>query len=102
MICPHLIDQMSAFCRCALDPERDHCGIYSELCHGNGWPCFADLGPWGAWRAVLDQLVPLLAKMDRPFVIDETTTDEQMEAWYDTRLMWSERLLALGRLGWTP
>ena len=64
--------------------------------------CPYDLGPWGAWRAVLDQLVPLLAKMDRPFVIDETTTDEQMEAWYDTRLMWSERLLALGRLGWTP
>jgi hypothetical protein len=57
VICPHLIDQMSAFCRCALDPERDHCGIYSELCRGNGWPCFADLGPWGAWRAVLWEVV---------------------------------------------
>lgn len=54
MICPHLIEPMSAFCRCAIDPERDHCAKYSELCHGNGWPCFADLGPWGAWRAFAD------------------------------------------------
>ena len=53
MTCTHLIDPMSAFCRCALDPERDHCGVYSELCHGNNWPCYADLGPWGAWRAVI-------------------------------------------------
>lgn len=52
MTCTHLIDPMSAFCRCALDPERDHCGVYSELCHGNNWPCYADLGPWGAWRSI--------------------------------------------------
>ena len=85
---------------CALgEPDGRHCGPRQ-------YPMSAcnldEIGRGDAWRAVVDQLVPLLVKMDRPFVIDETTTEEQMEAWYDTRLMWSERLLALGRLGWSP
>lgn len=93
MICPHLIDQMSAFCRCALDPERDHCGIYSELCHGNGWPCFADLGPWGAWRAVRLLLGVLYCRWE--YYMDEGC--ELVALWYE-----EEAFAALDAVGWSP
>ena len=99
MTCPFYVCDGRPECILGDDRAERHCGPrqYPQS------PCNLDaIGRGEAWRAVLDQLVPLLAKMDRPFVIDETTTDEQMEAWYDTRLMWSERLLALGRLGWSP
>ena len=98
MTCPFYVCDGRPSCLLG-EPDGRHCGPRQYPVS----PCNLDLvGEWGAWRAVVDQLVPLLVKMDRPFVIDETTTEEQMEAWYDARLMWSERLLALGRLGWSP
>ena len=103
MTCTHLIDPMSAFCRCALDPERDHCGVYSELCHGNNWPCYADLGPWGAWRSCADMLTAIYTGLEESGVMDvpiivfswgETATN------YDLfrNIAWDE----LTAVGWSP
>lgn len=94
MTCPFYRCDGRPECILGDDRAERHCGPRQYPVS----PCNLDeIGRGEAWRAVLDQLIPLLAKMDRPFVIDETTTDEQMEAWFDTRLMWSER-----RLGWLP
>jgi hypothetical protein len=94
VICPHLIDQMSAFCRCALDPERDHCGIYSELCRGNGWPCFADLGPWGAWRAV----APIMTEM----LVYYSDNPEKWDKLTHFALWWYWADAYFDAVGWSP
>lgn len=91
MTCPH--EQLRGRCyHPSLAPWPGNC-LDDDTCPGG-------FGPWGAWRAVVGRLVPLLNEMDRPAIFCGQTTGEEIESWFVQRLEWSEELIALGTAGW--